>query len=926
MVVRRMLLPLALLALVGTGAQAADLSLTNDGLRIDAGSMGTFALSYPNLHGDGGEVHPLIEKTADGGAASVKYQGGASASLALAGDEVTIAFANMPEDVTTFRMEMLIDFSYSQGGSWRIGDGETTPFPAVQPAAPHLFQGNGDTLTLTSFEGKSLGFTVPQYSYQQLQDNREWNWKIFGWFFQAPYNADWKTYTVRIAEGEPPAGGPVVVVDRFGQDAKADFPEKVTSEDELREDDAREAEYAARLDVLELDVYGGLPGSGERLGLERTGFFHVERKGDKWVLVDPDGDAFFHLGLCGFGPSDDFTYIEGRQSIYEWLPPYDGEFRTAYHADDYWSRNAFSFYLANVIRKQRKPFDANEWRTRMISRVRKWGFNSSGAFSGGAESCREANFPYVGHLPLQLPWTLDRPIPGLRGFFDPFDEVTAAKIDGLFAERVAPSADDPLIIGYYLENEQACEDITRVIPQLKADAPCKQELVVMLRGKYPTIDAFNAAWGMDVGGFDELTDMGLPVTTEAAAADMTAYKERFLEAYYSLLTTIFRKYDPNHMLLGNRWQPGTANDEILVRTAGKYMDVISLNYYTYGLDRSFLERLYEWSGEKPMLLSEWHYCSPSDTGLPGGGPEVSSQQERGLAYRNYVEQAAAMKFVVGCDWFTLLDQARTGRWFERYTGENGNTGIISVTDRPWYAFLDECVKANAAVYEIAFGDRQPFAYDDPRFTGAGGGTKTVNVARAPGEITIDGRRNDWPGTPPDQITAAGLVMGADAGELEAAFRLCWDEQNLYLIADVTDPTPMMNAHEGDSIWSADGLELFIGHEDPGEPGPLRFTDRQVLLSAGQVDGKSQWYYAHAPQQYACNLAVVAGVDGRGYTLEAAMPFEALGFSPQPGQQLVLDLGIDDSSDGQSRDRQLMWNGSARNSGDRTYWGRAKLAE
>lgn len=902
------------------------MGFANEGLRIDAGSMGAFTLSYPKLHGDGGEVHPLIEKAADGATAAVKYEGGASAALTISEGEVTIVFSDMPEDVTTFRMDMLIDFSYSQGGSWRIGEGEDTPFPARQPPTPFLFQGNAPDFTLTSFEGKNLSFKLPQYSYQQLQDNREWNWKIFAWFFQAAYNPDWKTYTVRIVEGELAPGGPVVVVDRFGQDAKADFPEKVTSEDELREDEAREAAYAAQLDAPTLDPYGGLPGSRERLGLERTGFFHVQRKNDKRVLVDPEGNAFFHLGLCGFGPSDDFTYIEGRESIYEWLPPYDGDFRTAYHADNYWSRRAFSFYLANVIRKQGKPFDREEWCARMVPRVRAWGFNAVGAFSGGSEAYREASFPRVAHLPLQLPWTLDRPIPGLRGFLDPFDPVTAEKIDGLFAARVAPSADDPLIIGYYLENEQACEDITRVIPQLKADAPCKQELVAMLRGEYATVDAFDAAWGMDVGGFDELTDMGLPVTTEAAAADMTAYKERFLEAYYSLLTTTFRKYDRNHMLLGNRWQPGTANDEVLVRTAGKYMDVISVNYYTYGLDRGFLERLYGWSGEKPMLLSEWHYTSPSDTGLPGGGPEVSSQTERGLAYRNYVEQAAALGFVVGCEWFTLIDQARTGRWFERYTGENGNTGVISVTDRPWYAFLDECVKANFGVYEVWLGDRDPFTYQDPRFTGDEGGTKSVHVPRAPGAITIDGQRDDWPGAPPERITGDRLVLGADAGGVEAAFRLCWDEASLYLLADVTDPTPMMNQHQGDSTWSADGLEVFIGHDAPDEPGPLRFSDRQVLLSAGQVDGRAQWFYAHAPEQYECELAVAGAVDGKGYTVEARIPFEALGFAPQPGQELLFDLAVDDSEDGRSRQRQLMWNGSARNSGDRTHWGRAKLAE
>lgn len=906
---------------------AAELGFSAEGVRIDAGSMGVFTLSYPTLVDSEGQiVHAIVEKSIDEAQAQVRYEGGASARLVLDAEGVTIFLTNVPPDVRAFRMETLIDFGYAQGGTWRIGDAEETAFPATQPGSPFLYQGNAESFQLTNLEGASLALTVPQHAYQQLQDNREWGWKIFAWFFQTPLDPGAPSYRIAVTQVPPAVPRRVIVVDRFGQDAQAEYPAKVHTEDELRAGETVERAYNAGLTPPERDAYGGLPDSGTELGLTATGFFHVEQASGQWTLVDPAGNAFFMLGLCAFGPSDDYTTIEGREGIYEWLPPYEGEFHTAYHPDEYWSRRAFSFYVANVIRKQGSPFDLEVWRTRMVERVRPWGFNAAGAFSSGAETYRALRFPYVAHLPLQLPWTLDRPVQGLRGFFDPFDPVTVARIDELLAEHVAPAAEDPLLIGYYLENEQACEDIPRVIPQLTGDAPCKLELVSMLRGKYQTIQDLNAAWGLDAGSFEELVNRGLPVATQTAASDMQAYTERFLERYYSLLTRTFRKYDPNHLLLGNRWQPGTANDEILVRVAGEYMDVLSVNYYTYGLDRAFLERLHEWSGGRPILLSEWHYCSPSDTGLPGGGPEVSSQQERGLAYRHYVEQAAAMDFIVGCEWFTLIDQARTGRWFEGYTGENGNTGVISVTDMPWYGLLDQATQANSAVYEIRHGDRAPFEYVDPRFASGPRDTQMVHIPRAPGTMTIDGSREDWPDTPPSLIDFGGLVEGADAAGVEAVFRLCWDPEWLYLLADVADATPMRNEHRGPDLWRGDALEVFIGHEGLNVLGPLLFSDRQVLLSAGQADGEPQYHYVHAPRSQPCRLIVVPRAHGRGYTIEAAIAFEALGFGPQPGQELLFDLAVDDSEDGVNRTRQLMWNGSARNSGDRTHWGRAILAE
>ena len=58
--------------------------------------------------------------------------------------------------------------------------------------------------------------------------------------------------------------------------------------------------------------------------------------------------------------------------------------------------------------------------------------------------------------------------------------------------------------------------------------------------------------------------------------------------------------DPNHLLLGSRWQPGTANNEMLVRLAARYVDVISVNYYTYAIEKSFLDRIHAWSGDRPL--------------------------------------------------------------------------------------------------------------------------------------------------------------------------------------------------------------------------------------------------------------------------------------------------------------------------------------
>ena len=903
-------------------AAALTVGATQTGLSIDAGTMGRFELGWPRL--EGAKALKPIEVRASGATASLRYEGDIRLQVSIkAPGTVTMTFAAKPAGVNKLRMDGLLDYGFAGGGTWRVGGGDEKPFPKDKPDKPFLFQGNATVLSVCNAAGQRLTFTTPPWSWLQLQDNREWGWKIFGWFFVAPLT-DALSYELRISDASETGSGPKVVVDRFGQPAQSEFAGKVKSADELKADIAAEAAWNGSLQAPARDAYGGLPGSGARLGLRKTGFFHVEQVKGRWVLVDPEGNAFFHLGLCGFQPSDDYTYVKGRENVYEWLPPFNSEYQSAYRGND---PTAFSYYVANVVRKYGQPYRAEEWAARQIPRVRRWGFTSAGAFSGVPEAAREAaRFPYVGHLPLDQ-WDGGIPrLPGVHEAWDPFDETVRARVERNFAAKVAPRAKDPLLLGWYLVNEPLYEDLPRVVPTLPGKHACKRRLVTMLRDKYQTIERYNAAWSAKAASFEALNDAGLAVATPAAAEDVQAFCALFFETYFQLVAETARRHDPNHLLLGNRLQAGTINNEQLCRIAGKWVDVMSFNYYTYYQDPDFLKRIYAWTGGRPILLSEFHYSSPSDSGLPGGAKDVASQRERGLAYRHYVEQAASLGFVVGVEWFTLIDQALTGRWFSKYNGENGNTGLLSVADRPWRVALESMMAANWGVYDVLLGQKPPFVYDNPRFTRSGVGRRVVKVGRATGPIKLDGSAAGWPGLPAEPIASSRLATGATAGGLEGTFKLCWDDTNLYVLAHVVDATPLRNNHQRDMIWSADALELFIGWEKVESGGGLLFSDRQILLSAGSVDGQHPWHIANQPAgaQPKAPLAskAVADVDGKGYTLVAALPFATLGFQPREGQTIRFDLAIDDSTDGRSRARQLMWNGTERNSTDRTGWGSA----
>ena len=107
-------------------SRAELLSFDDNGIHIDGGSMGTFDLEYPALEKEGGKGdYKIIEKNPSGATTTVKYDGGAAFTGTIGCGTVTYSFAQFPGDVKNNKCNMMIDFSYQQGGKWKVGMTET---------------------------------------------------------------------------------------------------------------------------------------------------------------------------------------------------------------------------------------------------------------------------------------------------------------------------------------------------------------------------------------------------------------------------------------------------------------------------------------------------------------------------------------------------------------------------------------------------------------------------------------------------------------------------------------------------------------------------------------------------------------------------------------------------------------------------------
>jgi hypothetical protein len=258
------------------------------------------------------------------------------------------------------------------------------------------------------------------------------------------------------------------------------------------------------------------------------------------------------------------------------------------------------------------------------------------------------------------------------GMPDIYDPGYKELVDKAAREQCAPRKDDPFLLGYFIGNEPAWpnRELELVNVILQGDkTPAQNELKRYLEG-----------------------------------GDTPEKRKAFIYETYAkfinIVNTAIRKYDPNHLNLGLRFG-GSASDEII--KASKGFDVFSFNNYGYTVNMNTVKRIYDLTG-LPMIIGEFHFGVPG-RGLAPGLAQTVNQEERGIAYSYYVENAAASPDIIGTHWFQWVDQPSTGR----NDGENYNIGFVDVTDQPYYDLVNAARQSFAKLFKIHSGNETPAA-------------------------------------------------------------------------------------------------------------------------------------------------------------------------------------------------------------------------
>ncbi|MFT3800636.1 MAG: hypothetical protein QM766_05390 [Burkholderiaceae bacterium] len=544
--------------------------------------------------------------------------------------------------------------------------------------------------------------------------------------------------------------------DTFGQTTIGQWPEKIKDEADLK---ARaDEELAKRLSDAPRD---GDPSRAAATGVPAvpgakpprfpaSGFFRTQRGDDgRWWLVTPQGEGFFSIGVDTVTWPDMGTYVEGRESMFVDLPAADGPLAAhlgeadlrrdmgAQAGQRFNHGRFFNFYTANLQRRY-GPDYAQTWQRMTLQRLRDWGFNTLGNWSHPDlwRPERAERLPYT--VPLSIEGDFARVSDGTDYWGkmpDPFDPRFAQAVDQLMQEQAAPRRDDPMLLGYFVDNELAWGNgrapelaqryaLAVHTLALTGASPAKQAFIAMLREHHASPADWAQAWKLDGAaagdaaaapsgpasapatpaaapspssppGWPRDWDAALraPVRLpamlhDAAAADLSAFTRQFADTYYRTVAEALKRHDPNHLYLGSRF---AAQTDEAVGACDRYCDVVSFNIYHRQFAPARQDRFRELV--KPALVGEFNFSSTDRGPFWPGLVDVGSEAARGRAYGEYVAAAAADPQIVGVHWFQYVDQPASGRLLD---GENAHFGLVGITDVPWQSFTQAVSDANVA--------------------------------------------------------------------------------------------------------------------------------------------------------------------------------------------------------------------------------------
>ncbi len=423
-----------------------------------------------------------------------------------------------------------------------------------------------------------------------------------------------------------------------------------------------------------------------------TGFYKVEKKQDRWWLVDPHGNRTWAFAVAGTVPALD---PENPVTQSDW-------FKQEYGT----TRESVAKKIYNLFTEDCGFNSLAGWSNEKIVAISEERYNLGLPYMPvtqvlGLSSMDNNPGIYAQDREGRLLNSSGHPV------VDPFNPVWRQAAREKAAKIIPRYKDKPWFVGWYIDNEMEFGNLYQYVWANFSS----QEFIKNLKAKYSTIGRLNQKWTSAYGVYkylsfnDILSDKPEPKDwNDPLWKDFADFERKMMGEYITYTYDLVKELDPDHLVISNRIHLGAITG--LHRTIdlwSKY-DIICMNIYPennkIGFEEGELEimkKLFEGT-RRPVIIGEWSvpaidsklYSFGIDSlgrRLDWSWPQVlRTQKERGEAYEACIRQLASLDFVIGAGWFITMDVDSKVR--------RANRGLMNTKFEVYHELTDKMKAAN----------------------------------------------------------------------------------------------------------------------------------------------------------------------------------------------------------------------------------------
>ena len=380
---------------------------------------------------------------------------------------------------------------------------------------------------------------------------------------------------------------------------------------------------------------------------EASGYYRVEEIDGVWWFVNPKGKPVVSLGVNHAEPGLMLTSFNREVTIERYGKDFvkpDGTFNPAGEG-------------------------ARKWVNRLLADLDDWGFSALGFHNRLPRPLFKDRIAFS--EPVVPYWITPYGRPA--EYVDVFSRQVGDRIAETARDVCLAFKNEPNLLGYAYNdrpryNRGGGPQGRRVpvhpwvdaLRRLGPDAAGKQKWVDVLKARHSGAPAAAQTHGFEAAAWEELlarTEWPNP-QTPAADADKDALLPLIFDQWYRLHYESIRRYDPNHLILGDKLGGGFAPadsqpeghpniSEYQYATLKKYVDVITIEWYgRWQNQEKALRNIHRGTG-KPILLGDSSFSQLQPRQQNCKGIRVESQAAVGEEYSLYLEQAMGEPYVLG---------------------------------------------------------------------------------------------------------------------------------------------------------------------------------------------------------------------------------------------------------------------------------------